>query len=198
MTAPRDLTVDDLDVLGEIMTDAFENDPAMGWIYDNPRAVGAMMKILARSLYLPHGFGHILSGDEGATLWLPPGAKGDAGSMTMLKLAASAFRHAGLGGLRRIMAAADAAEAAHPKEPHYYLFAIGVRSASQGKGLGKALMKPVLERCDTEAMPAYLESSSAANVPIYRSVGFEVVRELKMRADSPTLYPMWREPVSKA
>lgn len=198
MTTPRDLTLDDLDLLGAIMSDAFAEDPAMGWIYNNPPAVGAMMKIIAKHVYLPRGFGHVIDGGEGATLWLPPSAKGDEGAWTMARLAGSAFRHSGLGGVRRLMAAAKAADAAHPKEPHYYLFAIGVRGASQGKGLGKALMKPVLARCDAEAMPAYLESSSAANVPIYRSVGFEVLQEIQLRVDSPTIYAMWREPVAQA
>lgn len=196
MTTLRDLTIDDLGALGTIMTDAFTDDPAMRWFYDNPPAVGAMMKILAKDIYFPKGFGHILSGGEGATLWLPPGAKEAEGPWTMLRLAGSAFRYAGVGGVRRLMAAAKAAEAVHPKEPHYYLFAIGVRGASQGKGLGKTLMKTVLDRCDAEGMPAYLESSSAANVPIYRSVGFEVLQEIHMRADSPTMYAMWRAPIA--
>ena len=47
---------------------------------------------------------------------------------------------------------------------------------------------------DLASMPAYLESSKPENVPIYRSVGFEVTKELKARDDAPVLYAMWREP----
>ncbi len=57
----------------------------------------------------------------------------------------------------------------------------------QGKGVGGALMRPVLEHCDAEGIPCYLESSKERNLPFYRRHGFEVVEELsaaRRRADA--------------
>src|SRR5207253_2372458 len=56
-----------------------------------------------------------------------------------------------------------AMEKAHPTEPHYYLEFLGTRRDRQGKGTGTAVMQPMLERCDAEGLPAYLESSNPRN-----------------------------------
>ena len=52
----------------------------------------------------------------------------------------------------------------HPKGPeHWYLQYLGVEPRRQGKGLGGALLAPVLERCDGEGVPAHLETSTERN-----------------------------------
>ena len=66
-------------------------------------------------------------------------------------------------------------EKLHPSEPHYYLEFIGTDPAHQGKGMGTQLITPMVERCDTEGVPAYLESSNLRNVPFYARHGFEQV-----------------------
>ena len=50
-------------------------------------------------------------------------------------------------------------EKKHPTQPHWYLGILGTDTVHQGKGVGSALMQPILERCDAEGLPAYLESS---------------------------------------
>ena len=82
----------------------------------------------------------------------------------------------------------------HPRNPHYYLAVLGTEPAHQGKGIGSALMQPVLELCDREGVPAYLESSKERNVPYYRRHGFEVTEELHLPGRGPPVWLMWREP----
>lgn len=194
MTAPRDLTPDDLAAVGEILGDAFDGDPVFEWCKQGPEAATALFRSAAKHTILPYGFGQILTGGEGAALWMPPGAKDDSGFVGLMSLLFAILFTAGPQAVWRGKILEDFMEKEHPKEPHYYLAAIGVRHGHQGKGLGKAMMNPVLARADSEGMPAYLESSKLENVPIYRSVGFEVTRELIARPDAPTLYAMWREP----
>jgi GNAT superfamily N-acetyltransferase len=85
-------------------------------------------------------------------------------------------------------------EKVHPEEPHWYLSVLGTDPAHQGKGVGSALMQPVLDRCDEEGLGAYLESSKEANIPFYRRHGFEVTTEVTIKGGGPTLWPMWRDP----
>jgi GNAT superfamily N-acetyltransferase len=92
------------------------------------------------------------------------------------------------------MATLQLLERHHPREPHWYLEILGTEPAEQGKGIGSALMAPVLERCDDEGVPAYLESSKEKNIPYYERHGFRVTGELDLPGDGPRLWPMWRDP----
>jgi hypothetical protein len=51
----------------------------------------------------------------------------------------------------------------------------------------------VLDLCDREHFPAYLESSKERNVDFYARHGFRV-RERITLPDGPSLWLMWREP----
>jgi GNAT superfamily N-acetyltransferase len=81
----------------------------------------------------------------------------------------------------------------HPTESHWYLIFLGTRPGWQGRGLGSAVMRPVLETCDDWGLPAYLEATSEHNKRLYQRHGFEVVGEIRL-PDGPSLWPMWREP----
>ena len=84
-------------------------------------------------------------------------------------------------------------ERRHPTEPHYYLAILGVDPAAQGRGLGSAVLQPMLDRCDTEGVPAYLESSKATNVAFYERHGFRVTGEIELPF-GPPMWLMWRDP----
>jgi predicted N-acetyltransferase YhbS len=71
---------------------------------------------------------------------------------------------------------------------------IGTDPAHQGSGVGSALINAVLDRCDAEGLPAYLESSKAANVPYYARFGFVEQDAIDLPAGGPQMWPMWREP----
>jgi GNAT superfamily N-acetyltransferase len=64
----------------------------------------------------------------------------------------------------------------------------------QSKGIGSAVLGAMLERCDTEGMPAYLESSNLRNVPFYARHGFEATGEIVVGKGAPTVTAMWRTP----
>jgi ribosomal protein S18 acetylase RimI-like enzyme len=85
-------------------------------------------------------------------------------------------------------------EKAHAEQPdHYYLAVLGTHPDQQGRGVGSALMAPVLAKCDAEGVGAYLESSKESNVPFYERHGFAVVGEVTFPS-GPTIWPMWRDP----
>ena len=63
-----------------------------------------------------------------------------------------------------------------------------------GWGLGAALLRPVLDRCDAEKIPAYLEASSPRNRALYERHGFEVTEEFAVGRGSPPVWRMWHAP----
>ena len=96
--------------------------------------------------------------------------------------------------LPRLLKAIIKLEARHPSEPHYYLPFVGVEPRWQGRGLGSALLAPILERCDRESLPAFLEASTARNRALYERHGFAVTEEFRLGRSAPRQWRMWREP----
>ena len=83
--------------------------------------------------------------------------------------------------------------AQHPEEPHWYLPFVGTRPDRQSRGLGSAVMRPVLDACDVAGLPAYLEATSERVARLYARHGFMIAGEIEL-PDGPSLWPMWREP----
>jgi GNAT superfamily N-acetyltransferase len=85
---------------------------------------------------------------------------------------------------------------AHPKHEHWYLSLLAVDPELQGKGVGGALLAPLLERADAEGLPVYLETQKASNVAWYGRHGFALVETLTLPkvAGAPTMWTLQREP----
>jgi ribosomal protein S18 acetylase RimI-like enzyme len=128
----------------------------------------------------------------GGALWAPPG-KWRTTLADTLRLAWPILRGS-RGRALKAFSALSAIEKVHPRQPHWYLAVLGTDPDHQGKGIGSALMGPVLTRCDVEGIPAYLESSKESNIGYYERFGFTVERELALGKGAPTVWPMWREP----
>lgn len=82
-------------------------------------------------------------------------------------------------------------DAHHPQDPHYYLQFMGVHPDRQGTGIGSALLRPVLDRCDLEGVAAYLEADERSRL-LYAKYGFEAFAEIRL-PEGPSAWPMWRE-----
>jgi ribosomal protein S18 acetylase RimI-like enzyme len=83
-------------------------------------------------------------------------------------------------------------DAHHPQDPHYYLQFIGVRPEHQGVGIGSALLRAVLDRCDLDDAAVYLEADERSR-HLYFKHGFEAIAELRL-PEGPSFFPMWRAP----
>jgi ribosomal protein S18 acetylase RimI-like enzyme len=125
--------------------------------------------------------------------WLEPGSYPRPASREARHTARSAASI--VRGRRRLQAARLFFEVdkVHPKEPHWYLALLATDPTAQGRGLGTALLAPVLERCDQEGVLAYTETQKFENVAWYARSGFELDREIRL-ADSPPVWCLRREP----
>jgi ribosomal protein S18 acetylase RimI-like enzyme len=86
----------------------------------------------------------------------------------------------GLGHTIRLARLDGAIAGEHFKEPHWYLFVLGVHPSQQGRGLGGTLVKAHLERAAADGVPAYLETDREDNVRFYGRFGYEVVKQLTL------------------
>jgi ribosomal protein S18 acetylase RimI-like enzyme len=86
-------------------------------------------------------------------------------------------------------------DANHPQDPHYYLQFIGVRPERWGAGIGSALLRAMLDRCDFEGAAAYLEADERSKL-LYKKYGFEAIAKLRL-PEGPNVWPMWRAPAAR-
>ena len=195
MTTVRRATEDDVDAVAASMARAFADDPVMRYAFGDH---GEMARRLT-PLFAADARRHVRAGHDvwtneersAAAYWAPPGDWRTPVSY-MIRSAPLMMRLVGRRAIRA-MRGLTQIEKRHPAEPHWYLAALGTDPAHQGKGHGGSVMAPVLERCDAEGLPAYLESSKERNVPYYRRFGFEVTEEIPF-GRGPILWGMWRDP----
>ena len=175
---------------------AFYEDPVLAYMFPNPRtrgkALGRFFRFQLRRTYLTRGVAYTTEECHSIALWLPPKSSqlGIRDVLAQLPMLLILGRRAGAA-LRLV----QLVESRHPRTAHYYLGGLGTDPPWQGKGLGSAVLRPVLESCDREGMPAYLESSKESNIPFYRRHGFEVTDEVSVPDGPVRLWLMWREPL---
>lgn len=189
--------ISDAGHVADILADAFSDDPVMNWNLGSKKPIRTLFHELARGEYLKSGFGHV-AGDEAASLWLRAGDKARLSFANELRIGFSVISAGGAAAARRLTKVAGLMAAARPSAPHYYLFAVGVRRRSQGKGYGGRLIAEGLKLADAARAPAYLECSNPANEPLYMRLGFERRSFIEMPKEAPPLSTMWREAVERA
>lgn len=194
----RKMTAADVGAAATTLAQAFYDDPHFRWIV---REDSIRMRRLDRGfatfigrIWLREDASYTHERGIGAALWLPPGTwhLSVLAQLRLLPAVVAAMRRDSV----RLLRALTFIEKKHPHEPHWYLPAIGVRPDWQGRGFGAALLRPVLERCDAERTPAYLEASTPRNRALYERHGFETIEECSYAADGPPMWRMWREPRS--
>jgi len=199
MTTLRRATGSDRAGVTATLADAFAHDPMFQWIGGAGRNesmeptlrpfFGALVKLVLR-----HDDHLVFTTEDGAgaAVWHAPNAWKLSNTDTLRAL--PAMLRSFTTRTPRMLRAFSASEKEHPHEEHYFLEAIGTRRDAQGTGVGSAVIAPMLDRCDAEGMPAYLQSSNVQNVPFYARHGFEVTGEIVLGKGAPTVTAMWRDP----
>jgi GNAT superfamily N-acetyltransferase len=199
-TSVRAAGDEDVPALARALARAFYDDPVMLWLMPDDEArlrrLEPAFDLYLRRMWMPKELSFTTDGLTGGACWLPPGEwhLSVPRQLAMMPGMIAAFR----GRLPRALRAFNFMESRHPKAPHYYLHVVGVDPDWQGRGLGGALMAPILRRCDDEGLPAYLEASSPRNRVLYERNGFRVVEEVPLPGGGPPLARMWREPQSRS
>jgi GNAT superfamily N-acetyltransferase len=199
MPTIRPATTADRAMLTDALASAFSEDPLFTWMAGaGPNTpLEPKLRIVFDAFLKPDlaRDEHLVFTDEdgiGAAIWKAPN-KWKLPNGDMLRAMPAMLRAFGTK-TTRMIGAFNAIEKVHPKEEHYYLEALGTRQGMQSKGVGSAVIGHMLDRCDAEGMPAYLESSNLRNVPFYARHGFETTGEIVVGKGAPTVTAMWRDP----
>jgi ribosomal protein S18 acetylase RimI-like enzyme len=196
----RKATTAEIPAVAVALAQAFHEDPVFTWVLSADPKRARMLRrgfeLFLRKVWMEHEETYTTAGVAGAAVWEPPDQwKLSPGRQLRLAPAMVAvFRRR----LPRVLSALAALEASHPTGPHYYLPFVGVAPRWQGRGLGGALLAPILQRCDTERVPAFLEASTPRNRALYERHGFEVMEEFRLGRSAPPQWRMWREPSADA
>jgi GNAT superfamily N-acetyltransferase len=190
----------DVQGMAQTLARAFYEDAVWKWFMpDDATRADRLERVFAtftRSVYLRHGSDcYTTDAYEGAALWAPPG-HGHMSGGDILRIGPGWTKAIGWRDLLRAKRGVDSLENVHPHDEHYYLPFVGVAPEFQGRGLGTALMHPVLEKCDRERIPAYLEATSVDSRRCYERIGFQTRSEEVLAGDGPPFFPMWRNPAT--
>jgi len=173
-----------------VQTMAFGRDPVMRWMYPEAEAYLRHFPDFARAFgggAFAHEAAHVAGDFGGVAMWLPPGVEVDGepiGALISASVEASKLETA--------FAVLEEMGRYHIEEAHWYLAMVGVDPSHQGKGVGSGLLEYALAKCDAASLPAYLESSNPANLPLYERHGFRVVGTIEI-GTFPPVFPMLRE-----
>jgi ribosomal protein S18 acetylase RimI-like enzyme len=184
-----------------LLSRAFANQPPFTWVQPDDelraRVQPAMFHAALRYIYPVERGTEVLLDDGailGGAIWAPPGSWRPP-PWQQLRAIPGLIRALGIRHFRqyaqRGKAVEDALHEAHPSDPHWYLATLGTEPQAQSKGVGSALVRSGLVRCEREGEPAYLECLDPL-VPYYERFGFEITGEIEMPAGVPNQMSMWR------
>ena len=171
------------------MTRAFANDPTLRWMFPDDSTYESDFSTFAHAFGRPafeNGTAFFTDDYIGAAFWFAPGVSDDEEAVI-----ASLTQSVPADRLDAAFKIFSQMEEFHPRFLHWYLPLIGVDPIHQGNGHGSRLLRNTLDECDRSGIPAYLESSSPENIPLYERHGFRLLSEIQA-GNSPTVYPMLR------
>lgn len=187
----------DIDVLSQVIADAFYYLAVSQWLIPDPDARREIFPGYFR-LYLEHaitvGIVHTTADRTAAALWIPVGQQGPpaAPGSHGPRLATATGRW-----LSRFAAFDATLDRHHPVGvAHEHLAILAVRPDRQRLGIGTAMMNARHASLDRDGTPAYLEASDLVKRDIYRSHGYVLRPDAPIRLPEggPHMYPMWRLP----
>ncbi len=197
-------TVGDVADLASLLARAFADDPYFGYLVasgaNRTKRMQAGWTAILRYASARLTATYTTHDRAGAAIWQPPHFAAPS-RVEGLRLALATAR---MRGWRRTRAISDAVREIdsrrrfHVPDPHYYLEALGVDVGRQRKGIGSALVRPVLDRCDANGLAASLETANPRSLPLYERIGFRTVEKMTVRGAGLECWLMVRTPQPRA
>lgn len=173
---------------------AFDRDPFVEWFVrkdqKRPSAVDRYFRVILRRL-IPFASVYTTPSCNGVAVWSPPG-QWELSPLEQLRLLPDMLHIIGADRLSDVATRLVGLEKSRPAERHYFLALVGTVPAMQGHGIGSAILRPALERCDREGMTAVLDTYLEHNRRWYERLGFEVIHDIDLGEGAPKGWSMAR------
>jgi ribosomal protein S18 acetylase RimI-like enzyme len=190
----RKAKASEAEMLADIIADGLYDDPPNVWAFPDPARRRMILPRFFR-LFVEESIASdaafILDDLAAVSLWFPPGwdMSDEQAEAFHLAVRSIAGEYAESGPLAIVGAMSEV----QPTDPHWHLAFVCTRPEQQGRGLGTALIREGLGRCDASGHPAYLEATSERNRGLYERLGFHVTSQIELPG-GPPMWGMWREP----
>ena len=183
----------DRDHVVDILVHAFGADPIMRWALgpdDFDRRLRVLFTHLIGDGILPFGRSSIALDGSLASIVLGPGDH--ISEAFWLERTERLTDELG-GDVDRLVALNATSEERVPAEPHWNMFAVGIRPGSQNTGLASVLVDGMLAEIDRRGEPMYGEATNPHSRDVSTRYGFDIVDEFNV-LDSPPMWTIWRTP----
>jgi ribosomal protein S18 acetylase RimI-like enzyme len=186
----------DVPAISRTLSRAFFTDPVASWLLPDVSRRHAMLErffhLALEKIHLQHQEVYVADDGVAAALWDPPGTWRPSPA-DLVRVFGGLIPFLGTG-LVRGFRVQTLLERKHPRRRHFYLATLGTDPDHQNHGIGSALLRHVLVRCDAEGIPAYLEASSEDNRRLYLRHGFAISEVIQLPGGGPPMWLMWRDP----
>ncbi|WP_096186367.1 GNAT family N-acetyltransferase [Evansella halocellulosilytica] len=186
--------------LAQAMSEAFYHEPNFRYIiHDDEKRLTNLQWFNMFTLRLGMKYGEVYSTDQatGGAVWIKPGNNIGFVGAIQEGLLMMPFKF-GWQSFRRSMQLNQELEQIRKESfpsTHWYLTALAVHPSMQGKGIGGALIKPVLKMADKSKTSCYAETFKAVNISFYEKLGFQVWEEGQIHRNGPKFWVLVRKPL---
>lgn len=170
-------TIDDLDAIVDTLVESHLDYVWEVWALDCPRdercrRLTTAFRVDLEVVALPHGSVWRTADATSVAVWLPSDVHTllDDGDRDLLDQVADQT----FGPRFELLTDVEAHIACCAAEADWLLATMGTRPDAQRRGLGSAVLRPMLDRLDNERATARLETSTPENVRFYERLGFAV------------------------
>lgn len=188
-----------------VLMRAFHDDPMFTYILpDASTRPDKLLRFFGAGIQYGLLFGEVYTTPkfEGVAIWMKPGYT-DVTFMRMLRSGMISLPvNLGFGAFQRFMKMVDYTDKLHLQTitgGHWVLLSLGVDPDEQQRGIGSALIQPVLAKADSMGQACYLETEKEVNVRFYQRHGFHVAAEGQVPDSHLNVIAMLREaPIARA
>lgn len=184
-------TENDRQLVIQILSEAFDTNKSVNYVVkqDGNRRT-RIERLMDYSFNVCNSYGEVWVSDDqqACALILHPDKKRTSLSTLIWDIKLALFV-IGITRVNAVLKRENFIKSNHPLVPISYLWFIGVNPQLQGKGIGSSFINEVINQCEKEKRPIYLETSMERNLPFYKKFGFEIFHSLDL---SYTLFQLRR------